>query len=331
MPFVVRSLYQPAQFLDALGAADRRQFIAVADDRHEAERVRLIALLTQADIANFPTSVRTIAHLVGKDGLLKLLQLCSRGYCGVQGREGLRLWLYVPAVARPDHRLASALGMAAFERLVAQYARQVLQIANCNSVVTTMRNRAISNALVRGQAVVDVAAAMGLTARQVRNIARDTLIPRSVRPIARVLGARKALYLIGKLPHIQAGVEGKVGRRVMLYVPKVLPPDHRLIRILGAVDAARLVDAFGGETLYPANCNDLERCERNREMIKLARRGVSGAELAAKFGLTTRSVRNILKEIPQEEILTVNDNGFRHRNQQSDDDDQKFGDDCRPT
>ncbi len=307
MPFVVRSLYQPAQFVAAAHVDEQRQSLVVAETRDEAEAARLIALLAQAEIDDFPPKMRMIAHVVGKDGFLKLLHHAPRRYCGVEGREGMRLWVYVPAVAKPDHRLAEVLGMAAFERLVHQYARQVLQIANCTSVATAMRNQAICGALLRGQAAADVAADMGLTQRQVRNIARDALMPRSVRPLARVLGTRKAVYLIGQLPHIKAGVAGKQGRRVMLYVPKILPPEHRLIQILGAADAARLVDAFGGETLYPANCNDYERRDRNRQIVRLAGKGVSGAELAEKFGLTTRSVRNILREIPAGKVRGAND------------------------
>lgn len=306
MPFVVRSLYKPAQFVVARDhGADA---LAVADTRDEAEAQRMIALLERAAIEDFPPKMRVIATAVSKDAFLKLLRHAPRRYCGVAGREGMRLWVYVPAAAKLDHRLAEVLGMDDFERLVHHYARQVLHIANCSSVAAAIRNQAICDALVRGQAVADVAANMGLTARQVRNIARDALMPRSVRPLARVLGTRKAVYLIGQLPHIKAGVEGKQGRRVMLYVPKILPPDHRLIQILGAADAGRLVDAFGGETLYPANCNDYERRDRNRQIVRLAGKGVLGAELAEKFGLTTRSVRNILRDTALQGAKNNNDN-----------------------
>lgn len=76
-------------------------------------------------------------------------------------------------------------------------------------------------------------------------------LPKSVQEIADVIGEAQALLLIQNLPTY---VGSNKHTRPMLYVPKNLPADHRLVQILGWHDALRLVYHFGGEILYPANC-----------------------------------------------------------------------------
>lgn len=295
MPFIVTSLYRPAECAPLSGDAARAAALVVAETREEAEAGRLVALLEKVELEDFPPKMRAIADGVGREVALKLFRHAPRQIMGVPGREGLRLCIYVPVVATTRHRLAAALGMADFRRLVSAFGGRVLNLPNCGGVAAKLRNRMICDALVRGRAVEALARETGLTVRQVRNIAQDHLLPQSVRPLARLLGVRKALHLIAELPRIKAGVAGREGRRVLLYVPKVMPEDHRLVQILGMADARRLANAFGGELLAPANCHDYERLLRNRQIVRLAAGGVSGAELAVRFGLTQRSVRNIIR------------------------------------
>ena len=57
-------------------------------------------------------------------------------------------------------------------------------------------------------------------------------LPQSVREIAEAIGREAALLLIGRLPVCYRDA-GKKSPKVILYVPKRLPPDHQLVEILG--------------------------------------------------------------------------------------------------
>lgn len=99
-----------------------------------------------------------------------------------------------------------------------------------------------------------------------------------------------------------------------MYVPKTLKPDHILVRLLGWSDAQRLVDVFGGEILQPANCADIYRQFRDRSIIRMAGDGMKPAAIAELMGVSDRHVRNLLREMPQEEIRPANDNTPRKNN-----------------
>lgn len=133
-------------------------------------------------------------------------------------------------------------------------------------------------------------------------------LPESVQEIAEVIGRDSALYLVGQLPRCYSGVDGKKGVRVILYVPKRIKPDDLLVRILGWRDAMRLVGAFGGEILQPASCADVYRGFRDRTIERLAADGMKPAAIAALLEVSDRHVRNLLREIPQQEIPAANDN-----------------------
>lgn len=120
-------------------------------------------------------------------------------------------------------------------------------------------------------------------------------LPWSVREIAEVIGIEPALRLINQLPTCIAGTEGHKSVRPILYVPKRLPPDHRLVEILGWHDALKLVDHFGGEILYPANCREVERDILRRFAGELLAIGYRPEMVAEKLGVTIRTVRNMAK------------------------------------
>lgn len=131
-------------------------------------------------------------------------------------------------------------------------------------------------------------------------------LPRSVQQIADVIGRDAALNLIRQLPRAYMGKPGRKSWRVLLYVPQRLRPDHELVRILGWQNAERLVRAFGGELLKPANCAEIYREFRDRSIRRLRReQGLDVETLAQWFGLCARSVRNILAENPQEDCCRV--------------------------
>lgn len=123
-------------------------------------------------------------------------------------------------------------------------------------------------------------------------------LPRSVQQIADVIGRDAALTLVRKLP--RAYTKGHPSGQPILYVPKSMPPDHALVRLIGYPAAEKLAAAFGGEILYPAACIELDRAARNREIERLFRAGSSEVEIARLFGLTVRHVQNIRREIAPE-------------------------------
>ncbi len=120
-------------------------------------------------------------------------------------------------------------------------------------------------------------------------------LPPSVREIAEVIGRAEALHLIGQLPVCYRDA-GKKSTKVILYVPKRLAPDHRLVEILGYPTARKLVDAFGGEILYPANCRAIFARMRNRLVADMLDAGARPAILAELFGMTERNIRNLQRD-----------------------------------
>lgn len=126
-------------------------------------------------------------------------------------------------------------------------------------------------------------------------------LPNSVREIAAVIGRESTLRLIGKLPTCYAGANGKKSTRVIMYVPKRLPPDHQLVRILGWNTANKLVRHFGGEILYPANCRGIYAKYRDDAILRMLQDGARASMVAELMGLSERHVRNLLREKPQED------------------------------
>jgi len=126
-------------------------------------------------------------------------------------------------------------------------------------------------------------------------------LPSSVQEIADVIGRERALYLVGRLP--RAYDRGHPSGQVILYVPKTLRHDHPLVGVLGFDDAHKLVRAFGGEILQPASCKDIYREYRDRSIKSMLITGARAGHIADLFEVSERHVRNIAREIPQEEFL----------------------------
>lgn len=120
-------------------------------------------------------------------------------------------------------------------------------------------------------------------------------LPSSVREIAQVIGREAALRLIGAMPAVVAGKQGKQSSRVMLYVPKKLSPDHRLVQILGAEHAMALVKAFGGEMLQPANCRRIYARYRDEAILKMLRDGARMSMVLSIMRVSKRHVINLTR------------------------------------
>lgn len=124
-------------------------------------------------------------------------------------------------------------------------------------------------------------------------------LPNSVQEIADVIGREAALYLIGQLPRTtrkDKNPKWRAGEQVMLYVPRKLTPDHRLVAILGMDRARQLVESFGGEILYPANCNGIHKRFVRAEVRRMANDNTP-RELAQLMGVTERTIRNITRPV----------------------------------
>ncbi len=126
-------------------------------------------------------------------------------------------------------------------------------------------------------------------------------LPSSVQEIANVIGVDKALYLVGKLPRCYAGVPGKQSNRPILYVPKTLVPDSKLVSIIGWEDAAKLVHIFGGELLMPANCMELYQNFRIKTVLRMLREGGTPKQIAELLGISSGYVMQLKRTIPQVE------------------------------
>jgi hypothetical protein len=133
-------------------------------------------------------------------------------------------------------------------------------------------------------------------------------LPSSVQEIADVIGSERALFLIGKLPK---ALQRKSWHQVILYVPKRLPLDHQLVKILGYQDAQKLADVFGGEILHPASCTGIYREFRDENILRLQADGVPLPMLAEWFDVSERHIKNLTREKPHEERRAANDNNAR--------------------
>lgn len=138
-------------------------------------------------------------------------------------------------------------------------------------------------------------------------------LPESVKEIAQVIGRGDALRLIGQLPTCVAGKDGHKSTRVIMYVPKRLPADHKLVEILGWHKAEKLVRHFGGEILQPGNCRAIYARFRDEAILRMLAHGARPSMVAEMLGVSERHVRNLQRENPQEENPPVDaKNGRNH-------------------
>ena len=113
--------------------------------------------------------------------------------------------------------------------------------------------------------------------------------PESAAEIAEVIGSGPALHLISQLPP-----SGSRPWRRMLYVPKTLPADHWLVRVLGWHLAYKMSRAFSGMILQPANCRGIIRQFYHEAIPDLVNRdGWSIDDVAAITELSPYRVREI--------------------------------------
>ena len=68
-----------------------------------------------------------------------------------------------------------------------------------------------------------------------------------------------------------------------------------VVRIIGEENTKKLLYHFGGSYLYIPIPQTIDREKRNQLIIREHKQGHSLKQLAAKYGLTDASIRNIVK------------------------------------
>lgn len=137
---------------------------------------------------------------------------------------------------------------------------------------------------------------------------RDVRLPESVQEIADVIGSERALYLIGQLPRCYVDTPGHKSWRLILYVPRTLKADHRLVKMIGWHDATKMVKAFGGEILYPRTCAGVYRQFRDASIVRMLGEGMTAKAIAELMDVSDRHVRNLAREKTKEGMAADNDN-----------------------
>ncbi len=117
----------------------------------------------------------------------------------------------------------------------------------------------------------------------------ESLLPGVLRDIASLIGLPGTLEL---LKHYGG---------VRLYVPKRFDPDHALVKVLGHAAVVKLIEHFGGEDHFDipkaqAAANALRNAGIRAEYAELSQR-----QLALRYDLTERQVRNILAGVEEDD------------------------------
>jgi hypothetical protein len=122
-----------------------------------------------------------------------------------------------------------------------------------------------------------------------------TALPETLQEIVQLIGMVATLKLVGKYG----------GTR--LYVPKRVLTGHPLAALIGRKAADTLADYFGGEVLEIPRALSANVAQRN-VAIKQEYRQLSQRQLALKYNLTERQVRNIVTGDQQDDQMQLFDN-----------------------
>ena len=127
---------------------------------------------------------------------------------------------------------------------------------------------------------------------------RRIRLPETLRDIAEVIGREAAVRLAeGMRPITEEGKPASTGsrpRRLMIYVPRRLTPDHPLVGLLGWTIALKLQRSHTNLIIEIPLCADLMRAYRDHCIAEMARGGGDVGAVASWFQLHERSVRDIL-------------------------------------
>jgi hypothetical protein len=123
----------------------------------------------RGDYMELPQSAQEIADVIGREKTLLLI--------GRLPRSPSRCWrvnLYVPKRMPLDHWLIDLLGFEDAEKLRRMFGGEILQPSNCNQIAREFRNREVRRMSAAGMNSHEIAQAVDLTPRQVRNILAES-------------------------------------------------------------------------------------------------------------------------------------------------------------
>ncbi len=125
------------------------------------------------NINDLPSSVREIAEVIGPEAALRLINQLPAIHAGAPGKKSARPLLYVPTISRlkPDHRIVKAIGWDLAYALSKRFGGEIINPANCLGVFIAIRNRYVEDLLRLGCKKQVVADLLGISERQVSNIA----------------------------------------------------------------------------------------------------------------------------------------------------------------
>jgi Mor family transcriptional regulator len=118
------------------------------------------------------------------------------------------------------------------------------------------------------------------------SVLRRDLLPQSLQDIAEFCGDDVMLKIW----------ENYGGTRFQ--VPKTATPEHKLVALLGIVNACLFCEQFGGEFLTIAKAEAARRAIRNDMIRKDRQRGDNNATLARRYNLTDRQITDICRAEP---------------------------------
>ena len=120
------------------------------------------------DLRLLPPGLRMLCRVLGHR---KAFELCRQ-------RGGVPLC--VPAALSVDHHLVGIIGMEGLAALVAELAREVIEVPKYDSVAMQLRHRTVHMMLSQGKGPTTVALATGYTKRQVVNLKRELVQARGL-------------------------------------------------------------------------------------------------------------------------------------------------------
>lgn len=85
-----------------------------------------------------------------------------------------------------------------------------------------------------------------------------------------------------------------------LYIPATLQPEHPICQLLGQESAQLLANEFGGLTLEIPRNVALYIAQRNAMILHERAIGTTQRQLAIKYHLTERTIRNILNSTSEQ-------------------------------
>lgn len=266
-------------------------------------------------MSDLPASVQPIAKVIGVIKAVHLIANLPRTKVKSKHHNCVesRVSLYVPHELTDDHQLVSILGSDDAKRLSSAFGGEILYPGNCMNIYRKHRNERIAKAIIAGVSIKELAQRYSLSVKQVLNISckevpdqkkasEDTsiaLMSNHFKKVADVIGAEKAFCVLNALPakaQRDKRFPSAVRHRKTLWIPKHCNLDSKLVKLVGVSDACKLIQAFGGQSLYFYSNPAPVIKNRNNVISVMIDSGASIQLISASFKLSERQVISIRKK-----------------------------------